>query len=218
MGDHQVLLIDDFLQEPDALVDFAVRSSFSRYPGYAERKGYPGIRAVAPDDYSYNITMFLEPVIKQYFGAPVELDIRKSVCAISLTTMQPDELGPLQRTPHFDASTPHHMAALLYLCNEEHGGTAFYRHNSTGLQQITADTREHYLDVYYEEINARRPQRRYYDESDEQFTRLGMIPAKYNRLVLYRGSLLHTAIVNPARSVETDPRAGRLTVNTFYDF
>jgi hypothetical protein len=35
--------------------------------------------------------------------------------------------------------------------------------------------------------------------------------------VIYRGSLLHSAIVNPQR-LSRDPRGGRLTVNTFYDF
>jgi predicted urease superfamily metal-dependent hydrolase len=132
--------------------------------------------------------------------------------------MPASELGPLQRTPHFDASTPYHMAVLLYLCNERHGGTGFYRHNATGLQQITESTREHYLDVYYQEINAKRPAQRYFDDSTEQFQFLGMIPAKFNRLVMYHGSLLHTACINPAISITDDPRKGRLTVNTFYDF
>ncbi|WP_269531197.1 DUF6445 family protein [Chitinimonas sp. BJYL2] len=218
IGDHHALIIDNFLDDPDAMVSVAASSLFTPYPRYEERKGYPGVRAIAPADYSYNITLFLDGLIKHHFGVPAELPIRKSVCAFSLTSLQPEELGPLQRTPHFDASTPNHMAVLLYLCDERHGGTAFYRHNATGLQQITESTREHYLDVYYEEINARRPPRQYFDDSDEQFTRIGKIPARYNRLVIYRGSLLHSAIVNPAISIATHPREGRLTVNTFYDF
>lgn len=218
IGDHKALIIDNFLQDPDAMTAIAASSQFDDYPGYAERKGYPGIRAQAPTDYSYNITTFLEPLIKAHFAVPAQLDIRKSICAFSLTTMSPEELGPLQRTPHFDASSPHHMAVLLYLCDQRHGGTGFYRHNATGLQQITASTREHYLDVYYEEINARHPAKSYFAGSDQQFTCLGMIPARYNRLVIYRGSLLHTACVNPAISVDANPRTGRLTCNTFYDF
>ena len=218
IGDDKALIIDNFLEDPDAMLESAAASQFSEYPGYANRKGYPGIRAQAPSDYSYNITTLLEPLIKAQFAVPEQLDIRKSICAFSLTTMPPDQLSPLQRTPHFDASTPHHMAVLLYLCDERHGGTGFYRHNATGLQQITEATREHYLDTYYEEINALRPAQRYFDDSNEHFTFLGMIPAKYNRLVIYHGSLLHTACVNPTLSVDANPRTGRLTVNTFYDF
>ncbi len=218
IGDHQVVVIDNFLEHPEALVEFAAEGRFEPYPGMAERKGYPGIRARAPGDYSHNITELLDPLIKVNFGVPEVLAVKKSACYFSLTTTPPGALGPLQRTPHFDASTPHHMAALLYLCNDEHGGTGFYRHNATGMQRITAENRERYLDVYYEEINARLPAQRYFDRSDERFTLLGAIAARFNRMVVYPGSLLHSACVNPALSLCGDPRKGRLTVNTFYDF
>jgi hypothetical protein len=218
IGEHQALIIDNFLVNPSAMVDVAAASQFEPYPNFAEKKGYPGLRSRVPAEYSNNITALLEPVIKANLGVPEQLPLRKSVCAFSLTSMQPQELGPLQRTPHFDASTPHHTAVLLYLCDERHGGTGFYRHNATGLQQITAERREQYLDVYYQEINAIHPDQRYFDRSNQHFTFLGMIPAKFNRLVVYRGSLLHTACINPSISIDTNPRSGRLTVNTFYDF
>lgn len=218
LGDHTLLCIDNFLQNPQAMVDFASRYRFEPYPGLAEKKGYPGIRLKAPEDYSYNITTHLEPILKQELNIPAQLDIRKSVCVFSLIALAPEVLSPLQRTPHFDASTPNHIAVLLYLCGEEHGGTAFYRHNATGLQQITAENREHYLDVYYDEINKLRPRQEYFGESSEFFTKIGMISARFNRLVAYRGSLLHSPYINPALSIDTNPRSGRLTVNTFYDF
>jgi len=218
VGEHQVVFIDNFLEDPQALVEIASRSSFMPYPGVADRKGYPGIRAIAPADYSANLTALMEPLIRQNFGVPEGLALRKAECAFSLTTLPPGELGPLQCTPHFDASTPHHMAVLLYLCNEAHGGTAFYRHKATGLQQVTADNSEHFLDVYYSELNARPPAQRYFDDSDEHFEFLGMMPARFNRLVVYRGSLLHSAVVNPRISIDAYPRSGRLTLNSFYDF
>ncbi|MBV8469008.1 MAG: hypothetical protein JOY60_03985 [Burkholderiaceae bacterium] len=218
VGAHQIVFIDDFMADPQALVEAACRSEFKPEPGVDAKKGYPGIRAPAPADYSAHLLELAEPLIKINFGVPEDLDIRKSPCSFSLTTTAPQDLGPLQRTPHFDASTPHHMAALLYLCGEEHGGTGFYRHNSTGLQRITAESRERYLDVYYEEINARPPPLQYFSMSDEQFSCLGVMPARFNRLVVYPGSLLHSACVNPARSICGDPRQGRLTVSTFFDF
>ncbi|MEL4180240.1 DUF6445 family protein [Roseateles sp. PN1] len=218
VGDHQVVFIDNFLEDPQALLEQACQSRFEPYPGQVNKKGYPGIRAEAPAAYSANLTELLEPLIKVNFQVPEDLPLRKSICAFSLTTTQPQDMGPLQCTPHFDASTPHHMAVLLYLCGEQHGGTGFYRHKATGLQQITPETREQYLDVYYEEINRRLPAQRYFDRGDEQFSFLGMIPARFNRLVVYPGSLLHSACINPARSINSDPRTGRLTLNTFYDF
>jgi Family of unknown function (DUF6445) len=218
VGEHTVVFIDDFLENPQAMVEAASRSAFAPYPGVECRKGYPGVRASVPADYSARLTALMEPLIRLNFGVPEALALRKSECAFSLTTMRPEDLGPLQRTPHFDASTPHHMAVLLYLCGPEHGGTGFYRHKATGLQQVTADTGEHFLDTYYAELNARPPAQRYFDDSDEHFEFLGMMPARFNRLVIYRGSLLHSAVVNPQLSLSSDPRAGRLTVNSFYDF
>jgi hypothetical protein len=218
IGEHQAIIMDDFLVDPHRMLDIAASNVYTPYPNLESRKGYPGIRCEAPAEYSQTIAELLVPLIQTNFGVPDELPMRKSMCAFSLTTLPPSELGPLQRTPHFDASTPHHMAILLYLCDGRHGGTGFYRHNATGLQQITEATREAYLDTYYEEINARRPAQRYFDNSDAQFTLLGLIPAKFNRMVVYRGSLLHSACVNPAISLNPDPRAGRLTVNSFYDF
>jgi hypothetical protein len=218
IGNHKLLVIDNFLKTPELMTEFASRSQFSLYPGYQNKKGYPGIRAAAPKDYSYNLTMYLEPIIKNEYSIPENLDIRKSVCVFSLITMKPQELGALQLTPHFDSSTPHHIAVLLYLCNQEHGGTAFYRHNATGLDHITTETRENYLDVYYDELNTKRPKPGYCSESNELFTKTGMIEAKFNRLVIYKGCTLHAPFINPSISVDPNPATGRLTVNTFYDF
>ena len=218
LGDHQAVFIDDFLENPQLLVEAACVAQFAPAPGNDERKGYPGVRATIPAGYSHELTALMEPLIRLNFGIPEDLPLRKSECTFSLTTTPPAELGPLQRTPHFDASTPHHMAVLLYLCDEEHGGTAFYRHKATGLQQITRESSERFLDTYYAELNARPPKARYFDASDEHFELLGAMPARFNRLVIYRGSLLHTAVINPALSINGDPRRGRLTANSFYDF
>lgn len=218
VGKHKIIIIDNFLAHPNHLVHQAAQSHFTPYPGYEARKGYPGIRAIAPSEYSYNITRFLEPIIKQEYCVPAHLDIRKSVCAFSLLTMKPEDLGPLQRTPHFDASTPYHTAVLMYLCDERHGGTAFYCHTTTGLDQITASTREHYLDIYYAEINRKRPAPGYVKESTELYRKIGMVQAKFNRLVIYQGSLLHAPYIDTEISIDSNPTTGRLTLNTFYDF
>lgn len=218
IGGQLVVFIDDFLEDPQALVEAACQSRFEPTATRAEGKGYPGLRAAAPAAYTQAITELLDPLIKVNFQVPEHLDIKVGLSAFSLTETPPEALGPLQRTPHFDASTPHCMAALLYLCDATHGGTGFYRHNATGWQRITAGNRERYLDVYHEEVNRRVPPARYFDRSDEQFTFLGMIPARFNRMVVYPGSLLHSACIHPVRSLSADPRQGRLTVNTFYDF
>jgi hypothetical protein len=218
IGGQGIIFIDNFLQDPQALVELACRSRFEPSATRAEQKGYPGLRASAPAAYTQTLTELLDPLIKVNFQVPEHLGVKVGLSAFSLTTTPPEQLGPLQRMPHFDASTPYYMAAMLWLCDESHGGTGFYRHNATGWQRITSENREHYLDVCHEEVNRRVPPARYFDRSDERFTFLGMMPARFNRLVVYPGSLLHSACINPARSLSSDPRQGRLTVNTFYDF
>jgi len=218
IGGQRVVFIDDFLQDPQALVQAACAARFEPSSTRAEGTGYPGLRAPAPAAYTQALTELLDPLIKANFQVPEHLDVKVGLSAFSLTTTAPEDLGPLQRTPHFDASTPYYTAALLWLCDESHGGTGFYRHNATGWQRITADNRERYLDVHHHEVNRRRPLPRYFDRSDGQFTFLGMMPARFNRLVVYPGGLLHSACIDPARSLSSDPRHGRLTVNTFYDF
>ena len=217
VGEHRVVVIDNFLDDPQPLVDAACEAAFKPCPGAEERRGYPGVRAPAPTAYSESLTALLDPLIKVNFGVPEALPVKKTPCMFSLTTVAPHELGPLQRVPHFDASTPHYMAVLLYLCDDRHGGTAFYRHRATGLQQIMAENRERYGAAIYDQVDRHPAPLRYFDDSDEHFELLGVMPARFNRLVVYRGSLLHSAIVNPQR-LGSDPRTGRLTVNTFYDF
>jgi len=218
IGGQGIVFIDNFLQDPQALVEAAIQSRFEPSARRAEQKGYPGLRVAAPAAYTQMLAELLDPLIKVNFLVPENLRIKVGLSAFSLTTTPPAELGPLQRMPHFDASTPHHMAAMLWLCDESHGGTGFYRHNATGWQRITSENSEHYLDVCHEEVNRHLPPARYFDRSDERFTFLGMMPARFNRLVVYPGSLLHSACINPARSLSGDPRQGRLTVNTFCDF
>lgn len=218
IGSHKILVIDDLLEDPHALIQFASNSPFAPYPGMKEGKGYPGIRAHAPSNYSYNLTTLLEPIIKSAFDAPADKDIRKSMCAMSLMTTPAAQLGPLQRTPHFDSSAPHHIAVLLYLCGAEHGGTAFYQHKSTGFERITTENVDTYLDTYYDEINQLRPNAEYNAPDETYFRKTGIMEAKFNRLVIYRGSSLHNAFIDTDKSIDANPVSGRLTVNTFFDF
>ena len=218
LGAHQALLIDDFLEDPQALVAAACEAHYQPCPGWQEQKGYPGQRAAAPSAYSDQLGRLLEPLIKANFDVPAELALKTTPCAFSLTTVAPTALGPLQRIPHFDASSPHYMACLLYLCGPQHGGTGFYRHRGTGIQQVTAANKDVYAEASYAELERQPPPARYFDAGNEQFEFLGMVPARFNRLVLYRGSLLHTACIHPDLSISADPRQGRLTVNTFVDF
>jgi len=216
---QKIIVIDDLLENPQDLIEFAAQHSFKPAPGQSVGKGYPGIQLVPPPAYSQTITHFIKPLIQKEFGIAEAVEMRKSECAISLMTVKPEDLSPAQCVPHFDTSNINQFAIILYLCDQNHGGTAFYRHNATGFEFITPGTSDQYFDILFAEQKMRPPARRYFTDSDQQFTKLGVLPAKFNRMVIYRSCTLHSPyLTNLEHSINADPRTGRLTVNTFVAF
>ncbi|QEY13935.1 hypothetical protein D0B88_17735 [Cellvibrio sp. KY-YJ-3] len=215
---NKVICVDDFLPDPVQMVDAAVQSTFTPYAAAAQRKGYPGVRTAAPADYGRVLTATVGNVLREEFAIAASAKITMLQEAMCMMTVPEAALGPLQTIPHFDASNPHFFATLLYLCDEFHGGTGFYRHNATGYETITPERCDHYLDTCYDELNSRRRTKRYFSDTDETFTKIGFISARFNRLVIYRGCLLHSANILSELSLGTDPRNNRLTANVFFSF
>jgi hypothetical protein len=214
----KIICFDDFLEKPSLLIDIAANSTFSPYAAAQQRKGYPGVRTPAPAELGKQMRGQICEIIKREFNIPEAAKITPLQDAMCLMTVPEFKLGPLQTIPHFDASNPNFFATLLYLCGEEHGGTGFYRHNSTGYESITPERCDHYLDICYEELNSKKRDKRYFSQSDDYFTKIGFIPARFNRLVVYRGCLLHSANILSDISLCADPRVGRLTANIFFSF
>ena len=59
------------------------------------------------------------------------------------------------------------------------------------------------------------PEPSYPDGDTEMFERFFTIDAKFNRLVMYRGTSLHAVGVPDNFGFSANPTDGRLTVNTF---
>lgn len=215
---NKVICIDNFLADPLQLVNFAKTSTFVPYAAAVQRKGYPGVRAAAPAELGAALRNKVANVVKNEYELPEGRQMKPLQDALCMMTVPEAELGPLQRIPHFDASSPYFFATLLFLCNERHGGTGFYRHNATGYEAITPERAEHYLDVSYDELNSKRTERRYFSESNEFFTKIGFVPAAFNRLLIYRGNILHSANILSGISINSDPEEGRLTANIFFSY
>lgn len=215
---NKVIILDDFLENPAELIEFAKGVEFTPYPIAIERKGYPGVRAAAPARYGQLVRDRVEPIVRSQYGIPAQAELKTYQEALNLISVPEDNLGPLQRVPHFDASDPHFFALLLYLCDDSHGGTGFYRHRSTGFESITPERCDRYLDRSFEELNSSRRPKRYFSDSDGFFTRVGFVPARFNRLVIYRGGLLHSANIGGEHSINHCPETGRLTANVFIGF
>lgn len=216
---QKIIVIENLLEHPQALIDYATLHNFKPAPGQAAGKGYPGVQLVPPSDYSQALIDFVKPLIQKEFGVDETLDMHKSECVMSLMTLKESELSPAQCVPHFDTSNINQFAIILYLCDQSHGGTAFYRHNATGFEFITPQTSDRYFDSFLAELKAHPPAQKYFTDSDVQFTKLGVLPVAFNRMVIYRSCTLHSPyLINPEHSINADPRTGRLTVNTFVAF
>lgn len=205
-----VVIIDNFSLEPHRWVKQAGAQSFSATAPY-----YPGVRAKVSDDYLRlhvdPLSRILETVFAYRNGAIVG---EANFCIV---TTPPDQLRPDQRTPHFDGVNDGLVALLHYLCPAAHGGTAFYRHRSTGLEYI-AD--KDYGTVYKPALlrDAEKhgmPPRDYPRGSTEIFERIGSCDAAFNRAILYWGVALHAIDIPENFAFDPSPATGRLTVNTF---
>jgi Family of unknown function (DUF6445) len=208
-----VLVVDNFLADPQVLVDYAAAdSSFEALSDTF----YPGIRAVMPQIYTFALRAFLGNVIADAFGLGSR-QVVKELSHFSLLTTRPERLQPLQRLPHFDNTDPLQLAVLHYLSPVAQGGTSFYRHRASGFESMRADRLAGYsalLDV--EVATGGLPPLAYIHGDTPMFERLASFDGAFNRLLVYRSISLHSADVAGDFRFDTDPRTGRLTANTFF--
>jgi len=204
-----VMIIDDFVQDPRALVFEARARQYGVMGPY-----YPGIRApVSPG----LIDTFVPSIINmaaEIFA--LKGRIRLIEALYSLVTTPPSELKPIQRLPHFDGLEPERIAILHYLCPPECGGTAFYRHKSTGIESLSTERMAEYSRKLDEDVSREGlPGAAYISGSTSIFEQTARFTARYNRALIYRGSILHCADPAVDARLAVTPDVGRLTVNTF---
>ncbi len=205
-----IVIIDNFMHDALHWVNYAA----SGITYHANSEFYPGVRSPAPYEYGNSLYASVNEVVCKTFCWEGGMEITS--CDFSLVTKAPQDLLPIQRVPHVDFTNLDGLAVLHYLCKPEHGGTSFYRHRSTGYELILADNVNQFVATANEEVKELgMPTPRYFNESNVQFERIAKYEAQFNRLLIYRGALLHSG--NPPIDFIPDPnpRTGRLTVNTF---
>lgn len=205
---YPLLVIDDFLLDAGALVDFAASADF----GPPRAPLYPGVNAALPDSYQPAVFQALRSSLDRAFGLSPDTPVHVSGF-LALSTFGLDRLQPRQRIPHYDFVIPNALAVLHYLTNQ--GGTGFFRHDATGFESIDARRRDTY---------GARVDRELAENSDRlttfagpntpNFTMFDAVEARFNRLIVYRSAVLHCALFDSA-ALTDDPRTGRLTANTF---
>lgn len=205
-----VFRVDDFFLDPQAIADYAAtEAAFG--PGGS---GYPGLRAAAPDILNHALIHALNPVMAQIFGIAEggQLGLETS---FAIVTRGAGELQPAQRIPHFDVADPRALAIVIYLCAPHWGGTAFFRHRSTGFETVSSERDETYNRRLSQELAVTLLPEGLPDNQHPLFEQLYHVEAVFNRLVLYRSRLLHSATMPHDRTPSPSPRDGRLTITSF---
>ena len=205
-----LVVIDDFAESPDALVDHAAGKVFADVASY-----YPGVRAKVPLTYQQFVIATLRPIVAEQFGLNAA-NLRFSACYFSLVTTQPSQLTYLQRIPHIDSLLPNELAFVHYLFRAEYGGTAFYRHRATGFESVDAVRRaEYWRHVEAEQASPEAPAAAYILGDTALYEETARQDGAFNRLLLYRRNSLHSAALGADFVPSADPRKGRLSLNGF---
>lgn len=210
-----VLVVENFLSNAEALVEIAAAHAvFAPVTGIV----YPGVRAPMPDRYNTAFHDLLGPAIRETFGFG-RLGVLRSQCDFSMVTVRPQSLHLTQRVPHIDGTEPTMIAAVHYLCVGGQGGTSFYRHRRTGFESIDESRKGAYFRALNDEAKiVGLPAMEYINGDSAQFERIASFDAVFNRIVVYRGCVLHSGNIAREFSFDANPRSGRLTANTFYLF
>lgn len=210
-----VLILDGLLTGAEALVDFAVEQAVLA-PVKAAANFYPGVRAPCPGGYVQALVTALRPHLAEVFAAPPGCRAHVT-SALSMAVLPAAEANLPQRLPHIDTSDPCQLAILHYLCEPAHGGTAFYRHRATGFETVGPDRAQPYFAALRAELDQGPPDGGYISNSNSMFEQTQAVDVVFNRVVVYPSNLLHAGML-PDVPLSTDPRAGRLTANTFFRF
>ena len=205
-----VLVIDEFLSRAETLVDYAESNAvFSDADSY-----YPGVRAEAPELYIRTFHYHLHDLVRDTFGLRDEWVTGVKSC-FSVVTTKPENLARAQALPHFDSTNQRELAAVHYLCDESYGGTSLYRHQTTGYEAITPENLAHYKETLELDCAAHPVGQSYMNGDNAIFQQTASYAARFNRIIIYPCNLLHSGNIAKDFAFNSNPRGGRLTLNTF---
>lgn len=207
-----IIVVDNFVADAEKLIDYVNENETL----HVIKGLYPGLRAETPAVYMELMRAALGEIICNTFKIlPQNVAYLESF--FSIVTTPREELKLQQRIPHIDGSNPNDIAFLHYLCDQNYGGTSFYRHKSTGDEFVNQTRFVSYMKTLEAEIATvglpTPPQ--YMNGDTALFERIHSVKAKFNRLIIYRGTSLHSGDISQDYPFDIDPRTGRLTVTSF---
>jgi len=207
-----LILVDNFLNDAEQLVAYADKNLQLT----STSDLYPGVRATCPPSYMDFLIKHLGKLISSTFSISPQ-DMLDTESYFSIVATPPQLLHPLQRIPHMDGTNPNDIAFLHYLCDERFGGTSFYRHITTGHEFVNQKRINNYIEKLENELieTGLPTPPKYMDGDNHLFERIESIAAKFNRLIIYRGTSLHSGDIGADYTFDINARTGRLSVTSF---
>jgi|SRR5450432_2121186 Family of unknown function (DUF6445) len=212
---HRCIVVDDALIAPQKLRQFAVAQRSAFRP--VDFNAYPGVYLPVSQELAAGLDAFFRQYVRSLFDARrlLQMHVR-----FSMVTLPPDALRPYQWLCHSDnngvAPQESIQASVLYLFDDENlGGTSFYEaiRPADEMAVLFNDATRLSGDAFTERYGIKPG---YMLGSNRYFARVGGIPAKWNRMIFYDGSLLHSGDILAPEKLSGDPAAGRLTLNGFF--
>jgi len=203
-----VVVIDNFSSQPEKLIEIAKTANFNK-----DSKHYPGFRSDAYSGYLLENFELLMRIFENVYGIKNVMTVKES--KYCLLTTEPKNLSFVQCYPQFHSLDKNAISAIHYFNDQEQGDLAFYRHRATGFEYVDHDRLKIYGQVRstdFRQLGAIKE--RYMLRSNKQFDLIGRIPAKINRLVLFRSHTLHMDLPGSATVLRNDKNNGRLTINS----
>ena len=208
-------IVDDALVKPEALLQLAVEQSHAFQ--LAQFNAYPGIQLPMAADISDRLDDFFRLNIRTLLNARRTLRMH---CRLAMVTLQPKELQPRQWICHRDSAglEPGQCiaASVLYLFrNTALGGTSFFvpKKSAGDTSLLVHDSGTASNEVFAQKYGIRQG---YLNESNDYFEKLYTVPAKWNRMIFYDGSIFHSGEIPHPEKMSADPLTGRLTLNGFF--
>ncbi len=212
---HDAIIVDHFFRDAEA-----VRAEALKLPYAAPPYPYPGVISKPAWDYRQIVQVVSHLVGREI--RPEQVTFR-----FSMVTMTGAELQPCQRIPHVD---PVAVAGLIYLTPPEQcqGGTAFYRHRKTGVEQLPGRPGAAYretmarfghtrLDTWAEELfTPSQTPDGFISETNQDWELTSLVEMQFNRLLIYNGKVFHSGYIQDGQFGE-GLEERRLTLNFFIE-
>ena len=211
---QEVLLVDNYLKGALVLKERAVQiNEFASADSF-----YPGVRMQVPQEYTMALVKNFGFFMEQFFHLEVR-QIKNAVSKFSIITKRQNDLDLLQRIPHFDSPSRKGLAFVHYLQSVPGMGTSLYRHKLTGFEYIDEQRYSSYMANVQERFptKSEHPEG-YINGSTDQFEEVASFDAVFNRLLMYRGTSLHSGKIGKDYNFDPSPATGRLTITSFFEF